>query len=396
MNTKKRIYLLIILIAVILTFLCGCNKKESSNNNTIVTYDGRTYSENGVIIYEEGLLAYYNYKTGERSVICSRPECTHQKYNSQTNPDPSCAAVPPKQTIFEAAVIINDYLYMFVLPSEINKMDIYRSDLDGENRIKVGQVNCGGIADKAIVYENFFIFTGKELTKNDNEDEFSVVTFRSKYFTGILDINTLELVHIETYEKHRISQSYYVYNNILHYYYMDDNVYEIRRVNLSDITVLEPLSLPMKNEQEKAYCIMDKGYMYYVKDDLMRSSADIRRIDLMTLEDEVFISGIEIKDGTLIGISDKYFFIDCNVSDIPEEAEWKFIIYDSDEKTINECDMLYSGVQTALATHLISLDKEYILLYKYIEGNRHASYRYMKIESLINKLYDFVDTDVIY
>ena len=396
MNTKKRIYLLIILIAVILTFLCGCNKKESSNNNTIVTYDGRTYSENGVIIYEEGLLAYYNYKTGERSVICSRPECTHQKYNSQTNPDPSCAAVPPKQTIFEAAVIINDYLYMFVLPSEINKMDIYRSDLDGENRIKVGQVNCGGIADKAIVYENFFIFTGKELTKNDNEDEFSVVTFRSKYFTGILDINTLELVHIETYEKHRISQSYYVYNNILHYYYMDDNVYEIRRVNLSDITVLEPLSLPMKNEQEKAYCIMDKGYMYYVKDDLMRSSADIRRIDLMTLEDEVFISGIEIKDGTLIGISDKYFFICDNESDMPDEEKWKFIIYDSDEKTINEYDMSYSGVQTRLATHLINLNGEYILLYKYIEGNRHASYRYMKIESLINKLYDFVDTDVIY
>jgi hypothetical protein len=152
----------------------------------------------------------------------------------------------------------------------------------------------------------------------------------------------------------------------------------------------------MKNEQEKAYCIMDKGYMYYVKDDPMQSSADIRRIDLMTLEDEVFISGIEIKDGILIGISDKYFFIDCNVSDIPEEAEWKFIIYDSDEKTINECDMLYSGVQTALATHLINLNDEYILLYKFDEGSEHASYRYMRIESLIDKSYDFIDINVIY
>jgi hypothetical protein len=396
MNRKKRIYLLIILITFTLSFLCGCNKEASSNSNTVVTCDGCTYSKNGVIIYEDGLLAYYDYRTGERSVICSRPECTHQKYNSQTNPDPSCAAVPPKQTIFEAAIIINDYLYMFVLPSEINKMDIYRSDLDGENRIKVGQVNCGGINGAAIVYENFFIFTGRELTKKDNEDELSVSVFLPEYFTGILDINTLELVHIETYEKHRISQSYYVYNNILYYYYMDEDVYEIRRVNLSDFTVIEPLSLPMKNEQDKAYCVMDKGHMYYVKDNPTLLSSDIRRIDLTTLEDEVFISGIEIQDGYLIGISDKYFFIHCNVSNVPEVAEWKFIIYDSDKKQLNECDMLYSGTQTAFATHLINLDDEYILLYKFDEGSEHASYRYMKIESLINKSYDFVDTDVIY
>ena len=64
MNTKKKIYLLIILIAVILNFLYGCNKKESSNNNTVVTYEGNSYSRNGMIIYEEGLLAYYDYKTG--------------------------------------------------------------------------------------------------------------------------------------------------------------------------------------------------------------------------------------------------------------------------------------------------------------------------------------------
>lgn len=396
MNTNKRIYLLIILIAVILTFLCGCNKKQSNNNDTAVTYEGSAYGENGMIIYEDGLLAYYDYKTGERSVVCSRPECSHQKYDSQTNPNPSCAAVPPKNTTFEAGVIVNNYLYMFVLPSEINKMDIYKSDLDGENRIKAGQVNCGGIIDKAIVYKNLFVFTGKELVKKDNEDELSVSTIQIKYFTGIIDINTLELVQIEIYEKHQISQSYYVYNNVLHYYYMDENVYEIRRVSLSDFTVLEALSLPLKNEQEKAYCVMDKGYLYYIKSNPMQSSLDIRRTDLMTLEDEIFVSGIEIQDGTLIGISGKYFFIYSNESKIPEETEWKFVIYDSDEKTINECDMHYSGVQTGLVTHLINLNEKFILLYKFDEGSKHASYRYMKIESLINKSYDFVDINVIY
>jgi hypothetical protein len=141
---------------------------------------------------------------------------------------------------------------------------------------------------------------------------------------------------------------------------------------------------------------MDKGHMYYVKDNPTLLSSDIRRIDLTTLEDEVFISSIEIQDGTLIGISDKYFFIYSNLSNISEDAESKIIIYDSDEKTMNEYDMSYDGVQTRLATHLINLNGEYILLYKYIEGNMHASYRYIKIESLINKSYDFVDTDVIY
>ncbi len=395
MTTKKRIHLMIMLIVISLVSLCGCRRSANSNNNTNITYGFNSYGENGMIIYEDGLLAYYDYKTGERSVVCSRPDCTHQKYNSETNPDPSCAAVPPVQTIFQTAVIINDQLYMFVLPSGINIMDVYRSDLDGENRVKIGQINCGGIVDKAIVYNDFLVFTGENFVKKDNNDMLSGSAFQTRYFTGILNINTLELIYRDEFEKNRTLQHYYVYNNTLHYYYMDDNVYEIRRVDLSDFSVLEPLSLPMKNNQEKVFCVIDKGFMYYVTDNPTQTTADIRRIDLMSMKEEVFASDIYIWKGTLLGINDNYFFIHC-YENTDEGEVWKYKVYDSDTKTINECDMFYSEVRTGLAVQLINISKDYILLYKVNEDSQHMSYRYMKIESLINKSYDFVDIDIIY
>ena len=386
---------MIMLIIVIAITLSGCRKTGNSNNDTIITNGWNSYSENGMIIYEDGLLAYYDYKTGERSVMCSRPDCTHQKYNSETNPDPSCAAVPPVQTIFQTSVIINGHLYMFVLPSGINIMDVYRSDLDGENRIKIGQINCGGIADKAIVYNDFFVFTGEIFVEKENSDVLSGSAFQTRYFVGIIDINTLKFVYQDEFEKKRTLQYYYAYDNILYYYFMDEDIYEIRRVNLSDFTALEPISLPVKNNQEKVFCVMDKGFMYYVTDNQSQTSADIRRIDLITMKDEVFASSIDIWKGTLLGINDNYFFIHC-YEKIDEGEIWKYIIYDSDTRTVNECDMFYSGVQTGLVVHLININKEYILLYKVNEESQHMSYRYMKIESLINKSYDFVDIDIIY
>ena len=163
--------LLAIILSVLLLFLTACASKEEPENGGVYdpysenpeTYwndyakttrtDGFYYSSSAEVNgSSRDRLRYVDFKTGLDVVVCSKPNCLHKSSD--------CGSIG----IIGTVVQYEDKIYWFennyaALDSESNfysSTELWRADLDGDNRLKVS-----GIDDKIIGCSNYIVHDGK-------------------------------------------------------------------------------------------------------------------------------------------------------------------------------------------------------------------------------------------
>ncbi len=97
------------------------------------------YSEH-MVLYLDGssLLHMIDTATGKDMVYCDRPNCTHELFSAESNPNPSCPAV--FYGIYQSAPVLHNrhlyYIGNMTQEDEFKTQYLYVMDANGENRKK--------------------------------------------------------------------------------------------------------------------------------------------------------------------------------------------------------------------------------------------------------------------
>ncbi|HZK34474.1 MAG TPA: hypothetical protein VFD33_04110 [Bacillota bacterium] len=67
-------------------------------------------NQEGFLYVEDHVLWFYDFASGQRVVLCNKPDCQHKPYSSYTNPDPTCNAVLQNRDSFDGFAMHNDYV----------------------------------------------------------------------------------------------------------------------------------------------------------------------------------------------------------------------------------------------------------------------------------------------
>ncbi len=156
---KKRIIFaaIIVLIGVISVsrFLLqrGNRKQKDSSmdaSSGVISFTriGYNYSDKGVVtVGEDELMHFTDAVTKETTVVCDRANCQHEPYDENTNPDPICNGYTMGRSASGTVgtiLMAEENIYFWGAhendQGELQDVEIYRADLNGENKKKVATV----------------------------------------------------------------------------------------------------------------------------------------------------------------------------------------------------------------------------------------------------------------
>lgn len=390
--SKLKLTILFIAINSIL-MISGCSNRTTVSNDNLYGGAGASFGANGLISYSDGILMYNDYSTGEATVLCSRPECTHEKYDYYANPDPKCPAVSPEGYSISAAFLSKKHLYMITSGDFINKLTVYRSDANGENRKIAGYLKTDKVLDGYHVYNNLLIFTGVEISYRESYDNQFGVEFSNVFSTYVVDLDTMDVMYKDPIGKKDYNVLYHTYKDMLVYIYHDyeKNIHEIRRVDLKTFLPMESILLPLYSEEQYAYVVFNKEYGYYLSSNT-DGEAEIVRLELKDARKETILKEIKINGiASVTSVVDDFFFITTDYEDTSSEDNWQNYIYDAKEGYLYEVDMAYSGTETRFMSFFTSADDEHLLLITFENSKR--GFRYMRIKDFIARSSQYVDME---
>ena len=95
---------------------------------------GACTDEGGVYVGEDALLHYYDKETASDVILCHKPDCKHEAYDSEVNPDPVCDAALNKDLSLTCIPFTNgEHVYLFG-DKDVRRGVIYRERADGSER----------------------------------------------------------------------------------------------------------------------------------------------------------------------------------------------------------------------------------------------------------------------
>lgn len=161
-------------------FSFGQKKSAPKNLSTLFT----SYMKEGILSWEDSRIVYYNGATGKKNLICDNPQCLHD-----TSEDTECGAVVPAMVV-SGLCIWEDSLY-FISDLGSNKIGdcyVYRSDLNGKNRKKVGKLSANmEMISLTVYYEDdiYIVYTNSaSVEDSEYESTAGVYCFHLKDGTG--------------------------------------------------------------------------------------------------------------------------------------------------------------------------------------------------------------------
>ena len=227
---------LLTIILSVLLLLTACGSKEESENSGVYdpyseppeTYwcdyakttrtEGFYYSSSAEVNgSSRDRLRYVDFRTGLDVVVCSKPNCMHKSSD--------CGSVG----IIGTVVQYEDKIYWFednyaALDDEGNfysSTDLWRADLDGDNRLKVS-----GIDDKIIGCSNYIVYDGKLwiCAKKETFNEYGVNLRENENWLYSYDFSSGEMKSEFLLSSGKDASAYIdgVFNDKL--YYSGDNV----------------------------------------------------------------------------------------------------------------------------------------------------------------------------
>lgn len=154
---KKRIIFVAVIVlccvvgAAVFLLQRGNGKQKDSSVDTspgIISYTRLTanYSDKGIVtVGDDALMHFTDAVTKETTVICDRANCQHEPYDENTNPDPVCNGYTMGLSGIGSIILMaKDNIYFWGShendQGEMQDVEIYRADLNGENKKKVATV----------------------------------------------------------------------------------------------------------------------------------------------------------------------------------------------------------------------------------------------------------------
>jgi hypothetical protein len=334
-------------------------------------------------------MTYYDYVAGKGTVLCTRLQCMHEVYEKDTNPNPDCPAVSPDQNPIKCAFIANGKLYFATDGSMNNEKGIvtskfYKADLNGENRVYIGEADYDFRVFDTYIYENHIFGMVNSIKVVSNEG--GTVNTESTLQAVALNLDTLEIACLSEPDEITDALKPYVYDGKLYCTFRNtrNDMYEIRIFSLKDFSLVDTI-------QAKGFSYIKyyKDNMYYAYSQEGADEIDLCKRNLKTGKETVLHVYSDTKDVScgIFTVTDDYIFYILTYYDGVNPAEDRgTYVFNMKDKSITETDFSYSGVYTPVFT---AVDDEYILL-KYAEKGKIV-YRYIRAVDFINKSMDFID-----
>lgn len=305
--------LMIIVIAVlVLPKLLRKNERVGGSETVFCSFNS-SINENGRLYLGDHNIRFTDFNSMEDIVLCSKPNCLHERETSE-NPEPDCYAVYSGGVV-SALGIYEGYLYVILDRLDVaNKAVVYRSDLDGSNRIKITEMDSstrhinaiftgGKIYTEGIIYEmeeDGYTNTGRSrsyiLCIDINERTWSVITPEKEgYSSGIL---LLGMYENKLYYRHNyMDQRFNIDDPSANIFY--DHVYEYD-ISTGQETLLE--------FADQLYDMKVYGSsLYYIEIEEHSGLKNIYRFHIDTGEQELLLSSLDIHSFKFL--DNKMFYI---------------------------------------------------------------------------------------
>lgn len=150
----KRIVIKNTLLGIGLIFilsLYGCGKKGAAvSTDWYCTYNNDSYSDSGYFYYDNNFIRYADVESKQDVLICDNPDCRHNKS--------SCSAA--FDATFMHGIIYEDNKLYFISNYEADKLGVinfYQSDVNGENRKKLGTFENIQYIQGVQYYDNYIL-----------------------------------------------------------------------------------------------------------------------------------------------------------------------------------------------------------------------------------------------
>ena len=243
-------------------------------------------NQEGFLYVEDHVLWFYDFASGQRVVLCNKPDCQHKPYSSYTNPDPECNAVLQNRDSFDGFAMHNDYVYIFCR-SSINKTTLYRQKPDGDGREILTEFDWEIDPFNDIIFrDNMAYLVGvqyilDELGFGSSGNQISIVlsvdlqTGKVRELTEVKDDNQQRVEQIQVVGEN-LYYNYFYYDEGADFDFMAEDAYEqslkyfnyfAYQVDISTGTEKQVLDLA---EHMYGYISLDDEYIYYLSEDSLK------------------------------------------------------------------------------------------------------------------------------
>lgn len=303
----------VLLIVSLCLFLVSCsNQSEKTATHSIaMPLEQLGISEHGILTVLDDVLWFHDFESGNKIVLCNQPNCTHQPYSWDKNPNPTCHAVLPNSYGFDAVGMYNNHVYIFS-GDGLNRTIVYKENLDGTGRESIAEFDWEVYEFGQMIFKDnqaFFIVSQFML-----DDEGQPLQEQNLVVMS-LDLNTGKTTELTEVKHDHYGQmgNLKVYDDRLYYYYVyyddemdwsdedaiekaDDYIrYFLYEVDLS--SQQEKLVMDLGNAEEGIFTDMDEDHLYFVSSD----NTKVTSVSLKDLTSETLFEGVDISLAPKVG-----------------------------------------------------------------------------------------------
>lgn len=322
---KKTKYQVLIIVSLCLLLVSCSNQSEATAAHSIaMTGEQLGISEEGILTVIDDVLWFHDFESGNKIVLCNQPNCTHEPYSWDRNPNPTCHAVLPNGASFDAIGMYNDNVYIFSEDS-LNQTVVYQENLDGSGRESIAEFDWKVYEFDRVVFKDnqaFFI-----AIQEIYDDEGASSSQNRNSIVMSLDLDTGKTTELTELKHDHYGQmgNLRVYDDSLYYYY----VYYDEEMDWGDEDAIEKASdyihyflyeidIPSQQEQlimelgnaeEGIFIDMDENNLYFVSSDRTK----ITSVSLEDLTTEILFEGVGISLAPKVG--DGLLYSENNIQD---------------------------------------------------------------------------------
>lgn len=266
----------------------GCGgTKNSGEEVAISNFDQSFMTQEGYyFIDEEGMLHFFDKKSGKTVIVCDRADCDHQ-------PGEYAGASECNAELYaEEMAVYGDKIYYISMSDTINELEVRCRDKDGNNDGKIASVEGQYTRDSAWFYENTVMFTAEVIYPESFDAETKQSSKDSVMRLYAVDLSTgkAQIVKESSLTEH--DQALYVHKAEDGKFYF----YDWEEGNFYTYSI-ETGSL----EQREVKCAMEFGSIIIMGDYCYgavpnRDGYDFVRENIETGEDEVYYTGASYQD----------------------------------------------------------------------------------------------------
>lgn len=310
---RKRKYQVLLIVSLCLFIVSCSNQSEKTATHSIaMPMEQLGISEHGILTVLDDVLWFHDFESGNKIVLCNQPNCTHQPYSWDKNPNPTCHAVLPNGGLFDAVGMYNDHVYIFS-GDALNHTIVYKENLDGSGRESIAEFDWKVYEFDLMIFKDnqaFFI-----AIQEIYDEEGSSSSQERNYIVMNLDLDTGKTTELTEVKHDHYGQmgDLKIYDDRLYYYYVyyddemdwsDENMieksgdymhYSLYEVDLS--SQQEKLVMDLGNAEEGVFTDMDEDHLYFVSSD----NTKVTSVSLKDLTSETLFEGVDISLAPKVG-----------------------------------------------------------------------------------------------